>query len=147
MIIIPKPDDLTTPYWEGAKRGQLLIQRCRRCRTLWHPPMPVCPDCRTGDYQWISVSGRGNVFSFTIVHHAAHVAVKARTPYLVALVALDEGVRLVANILNCPMEQVTIGMAVQVTFQEIAPGVILPQFEPARAKIWPKLLALGQSQV
>jgi uncharacterized OB-fold protein len=130
MIIVPKPDALTAPYWEGAKRRELLIQRCRQCSERWHPPMPICPACRSTDWQWVPVSGRGRVFSFTIVHHAAHVAMKGKTPYLVALVELEEGVRVVANILNHPLDQVSIGMPVRLTFREISPGVVLPQFEP-----------------
>jgi uncharacterized OB-fold protein len=131
VIIVPKADQLTEPYWDGARRGVLLVQRCRRCDTRWHPPMPLCPACQSTDHEWKAVSGRGRVFSYTVVHHAAHVAMAGKTPYLVALIDLEEGVRLVSNILNCPMAKVAIGMPVQVTFQDLAPGIVLPQFEPA----------------
>src|SRR4051812_29013581 len=132
MLIVPKADALTEPYWEGARGRKLLFQRCRRCHHTWHPPTPICPNCRAKDYEWAASKGRGLVYSFTVVEHAAHVAVADRTPYLVALVTLEEGPRVVSNILNCPMEQVTVGMPVTVTFQEIMPDVVLPQFEPLR---------------
>lgn len=132
MLIIPKPDSLTAPYWEGARNGRLLFQRCRGCGHIFHPPLPICPACRSLDYEWAESSGRGTVYSRTVVEHSAHIAADGRTPYLVALVTLEEGPRMVSNILNCPMDEVRIGMPVTVTFQEISAGVVLPQFEPAR---------------
>jgi uncharacterized OB-fold protein len=134
MLIVPKADTLTEPYWQGAKEGKLLLQHCRGCGNVWHPPTPICPKCQAKNYEWRPASGHGVVYSFTIVHHAAHVAVAKKVPYLVALVILDDGPRVVANILNCPMESVQVGMKVKLAFQEIAPGVVLPQFEPAAAR-------------
>lgn len=131
MLIVPKEDSLTRPYWEGARRHTLLLQHCRACRHVWHPPTPICPRCQSKDYEWKPASGRGTIYSHTIVHHPAHVAVQEKVPYLVALVTLEEGPRVVANILNCPNGEVRIGMPVKLTFQEIADGVVLPQFTPA----------------
>ncbi|MGE0152033.1 MAG: Zn-ribbon domain-containing OB-fold protein [Reyranellaceae bacterium] len=132
MQIVPRPDPLTAPYWEGARQGRLLIQRCLSCGQRWHPPAPFCPACQSDRYAWEAVSGRGTVFSFTVVHHAAHVAVAGKVPYLVALVELEEGVRLVANIRNCPMQDVSIGMKVGVAFEPLTPEITLPQFQPRR---------------
>jgi uncharacterized OB-fold protein len=130
MRIVPKPDELTAPYWEAAKQGRLLIQHCRACGRSWHPPTPVCNACQSFDVEWRESSGRGEVYSHTTIHHPTHVAMQGRTPYLVALVDLEDGPRLVANIRDCPMEEVRIGLKVEVTFEEIAPGVVLPQFRP-----------------
>lgn len=132
MRIVPKPDELTAPYWEGAREGKLLLQQCRNCGNTWHPPTPICNRCQSDDIAWRESSGRGAVYSHTIVQHATHVAMQGRTPYLVAQVELEEGTRVVANILDCPLEAVRIGMPVEVTFEEIAPGVVLPQFRPRR---------------
>jgi uncharacterized protein len=131
MLVVPKPDVLTQPYWDGAREGKLLLQTCRQCGHVWHPPLPICPECHANNYEWRPSAGSGTVYSCTIVHHVAHVASQGRTPYLVALVTLDEGPRLVANILNCAMDDVRIGMPVVLTFQDILPGITLPQFEPA----------------
>jgi hypothetical protein len=131
MLVVPKPDSLTQPYWDGARARTLLLQRCRQCAHSWHPPLPICPECHAKDYEWHPSSGKGVVYSCTIVEHAAHVASDGRTPYLVALVTLVEGPRVVSNILNCEMSDVKIGMPVSLTFQEIAPDIVLPQFEPA----------------
>lgn len=132
MLVLPKPDSLTRPYWDGAREGKLLFQCCNKCSHTWHPPLPICPQCHAKDYDWRPSSGRGTVYSHTTIEHAAHVAVDGRTPYLVALVTLEEGPRVVANILDCPSEAVTCGMPVELTFQEIAPDTVLPQFQPAR---------------
>ncbi|TXL71361.1 Zn-ribbon domain-containing OB-fold protein [Vineibacter terrae] len=132
MLIVPKADALTEPYWQGVKDGKLLLQNCRSCGLAWHPPTPICPACQAKNYEWRPASGRGTVYSFTVVHHAAHVAVARKVPYLVALVTLEEGPRVVSNILSCPAERVQVGMPVTLTFQEISPGVVLPQFEAAQ---------------
>lgn len=134
MLIIPKADRITEPYWEGARNGRLLIQGCRACGHKWHPPTPICPACQVKDYAWEPVAGDGVVYSWTIVHHAAHVAVARQVPYLVALVTLREGPRIVANIVDCPMDDVHIGMPVTLTFRTIAPDVVLPQFTPAKVR-------------
>lgn len=133
MLIVPKADALTEPYWQGVKDGKLFLQSCRSCGLTWHPPTPICPACQAKNYEWRAASGRGTVYSFTVVHHAAHVAVARKVPYLVALVTLEEGPRVVSNILNCPAERVQVGMPVALTFQEISPGVVLPQFEAVNA--------------
>jgi uncharacterized OB-fold protein len=108
----------------------LLLQACSSCDHVWHPPLPICPRCRSFEVEWRPASGRGTVHSFTIVHHAAHPAVEAWLPYLVALVRLAEGPLFVCNIRGCAPERVRIGMPVRVTFEEIAESVALPQFEP-----------------
>ena len=131
MLIVPKEDSMTQPYWEGVRQRKLLVQHCRACGNLWHPPTPICPECQAKNYDWRPVSGRGVVYSFTIVHHPAHTAVADKVPYLVALVTLEEGPRVVSNILNCANDKVAVGMPVRLTFQKIADGVVLPQFEPA----------------
>src|SRR5690349_11385383 len=106
MLIVPKEDSLTQPYWEGTRQRKLLVQHCRDCGNIWHPPTPICPQCQAKNYEWRPVSGRGVVYSYTVVHHPAHTAVADKVPYLVALVTLEEGPRVVSNILNCPIEKV-----------------------------------------
>jgi uncharacterized OB-fold protein len=99
-----------------------VFQRCRGCGHIFHSPLPVCPACRSRDYEWAKSSSRGTVYSRTVVEHSAHVAADGHTPYLVALVTLEEGPRMVSNILNCPMDEVRIGMPVTLTFQDTSAG-------------------------
>jgi uncharacterized protein len=128
MLIVPRPDYLTAPYWEGAKNGHLLLQHCQDCGHKWHPPTVICPDCQSYEIQWVPSCGRGVIHSFIVVAHAVHPAMEGHLPLAVILVELEEGPRVVANLLNSPVDGIEIGQAVQVTFQEIAPGIVLPQF-------------------
>jgi uncharacterized OB-fold protein len=135
MLIVPKPDALTQPYWDGVRQRELRIQKCRACGNAWHPPQHICPRCHSKDVEWVATGGKGTLYSYTVVHHAAHVAVADRVPYLVALVTLAEGPRVVSNLLNCDRLHVRIGMPLRLTFQEVAPDVWLPQFEPEAATV------------
>jgi uncharacterized OB-fold protein len=132
MRIIPRGDPLTQPYWEGVRRRELLIQACRTCSAVWHPPLHRCPACHGTDVVWKPVSGHAALYSYTVVHHAPHVAVADRLPYVVALATLDEGPRVVCNLMNCARQDIRIGMRLRLCFEEIAPGILLPQFEPAQ---------------
>lgn len=131
MALVPDPSPLGAPYWEGANRDQLLIQRCD-CGHVFHPPLPACPACGSRDWCWQPASGRGSVFSYTVVHLAAHPDFGAHVPYVAALVELEEGPRMVADILDVEPEDVHIGMPLRVRFVEVSAGIKLPQFVPAR---------------
>ncbi|GAA2572745.1 OB-fold domain-containing protein [Actinomadura fulvescens] len=123
----------TAFYWEGAKAGELRIQRCADCGALRHPPGPMCPQCHSTRRDHITASGRGEVHSY-VVHH--HPPVPGKTPpYVVAVVELDEGVRVVGNVVGCPPENVSVGMPVRVTFEQIDDEVTLPQWTPADAPV------------
>ncbi len=130
MKLIPAITALTEPYWEGARRGELLLQRCTVCSTLWHPPLPRCPSCHSDAVAWVPASGRGRVYTYTVVYHATHVAMKDRVPYISALIQLDEGPRILTNLRNCAEEDVRVDMPVRVLFEPLTDEITLPQFEP-----------------
>lgn len=130
MTIRPLPSPLTEPYWTGACNGLLLLQCCRVCRSLTHPPLPVCRHCQSEELEWTAASGRGVIYSFTVSHHAVHETLETRLPYVIALVDLAEGPRVVCNILHCAASEVAIGMRVRLVFEQVAPDFVLPQFEP-----------------
>jgi 3-oxo-4,17-pregnadiene-20-carboxyl-CoA hydratase alpha subunit len=115
-------------FWEGAARGELLIQRCSSCGTLRHPPRPACGACRSFDWDTVRASGRGEVYSHVTVHHP--VVPPFEAPYDVALIQLDEGVRLVSNVIGVAPEDVRIGMPVEVVFQGVDEELTLPLFRP-----------------
>lgn len=128
---IPDPDDQSRPYWESALRHRLSLLRCSGCGRFRHPPKEICPACGAGEAAWVEVSGEGTVYSFVVDHR--NMVPGFSGAYVVALVNPvegDEDVRIVANIRNCAIEDVEIGMAVRVLFEDVAPGVSLPQFEP-----------------
>lgn len=128
----PRPviTHLNRGFWDGCAAGELRIQRCTRCGRWQHPPRGRCSACLAADVRFEATSGRGTVFSFTIVHHAFRPGLA--TPYLLALVELAEQdcVRLTTNIVGCVPDAVTIGMPVQVTFETQDDGFAVPLFEP-----------------
>jgi len=97
---LPEPTPLSKPYWDALKQGHLTFQRCRRCSHAWLPARAECPECLADDWEWTKASGRGRIVSWVVYHHAYHEAFKARLPYNVTLVELDEGPRLITNIVN-----------------------------------------------
>jgi uncharacterized OB-fold protein len=130
MAIIPGRTELTSPYWEAVSDGRLVAQQCRSCGQYWHPPLPACPHCHGTDLGWRELSGAGTVYTYTVVRHATHVALAAQVPYVVAIVELAEGPRLVTRITGCPPGEVRAGMPVRVCFRQVADGVTLAYFEP-----------------
>ena len=131
MAIIPAATDLTRPYWEHARAGRLVVQRCDNCANSWHPPLPRCPHCHSTDVGWHEVAGTGTVYTYTVVRHATHAALAGRIPYVIAIVELTEGPRIVTGIIGCDPQDVMAGMAVQVRFDAVTGDVTLPYFESA----------------
>lgn len=90
-MIVPVETPLTKPYWDAARRGEVLLQHCAGCGQTWHPPAPVCPGCRSTSWSWSAAAGTGTLYSWTRVVHPVHAQVAQTVPYLVALVRLTEG--------------------------------------------------------
>ena len=130
---LPLPDEDTAPFWEGCRRGELRMQRCSACARFRFPPRPLCPHCLSPTSEWVALVGDAAVFSFVICHPPVLPAFQASTPYAVALVELaeDSSLRMVGNILDAPPESLRIGQKLRVAFEEIADGVVLPQWRLA----------------
>ncbi len=129
--VLPKVTGRNEHFWRGGAQDELRFLRCRSCRTYVHPPSPRCPDCLGDDLEAEAVSGRATVLSYTLNHQPWVPA--ADHPYAIAIVAIEEqeGLRLMTNIVNCPAEDVRVGMPVRVVFEEHE-DVFVPLFEPAR---------------
>ncbi len=117
--------------WAALKEGRLLVQRCSTCGQLRHPPGPMCPKCNSLEWETIDCSGRGEVYSFVMPQYPQYPW--CDYPYVVALIELAEGVRIVSNVRGVTPEEVSIGMPVQVSFPEFEDGLVLHQFEPVTA--------------
>jgi uncharacterized OB-fold protein/acyl dehydratase len=113
-------------FWDGANCGELLIQRCASCGVLRHPPRPGCANCGSLDWDTVQSTGRGSVYSYVIYHHPPLPGFE--TPFAVGLIELDEGVRILSNIIDMPLDEITIGMPVDVTFVAVDPDLTLPMF-------------------
>ncbi len=126
----PVPDADSQPFWDGAREGRLRIQRCPDCGRHVFYPRAICPVCMSDRLEWVTASGSGVVYSFTIVHRAAPAGFADDVPYAVGLVDLDEGVRMMARL---DIEAPEIGQQVAVAFRDLGDGISSPVFRGARA--------------
>ena len=127
---LPVPTQATQPFWDAAAQGKLIFQRCGACQQLQSPPRLFCRHCMAEDLQWDTSAGLGSVYTFTVNHRAANPHMADKVPYVVAVVQLDEGFRMMANIVNVQPQTVRIGDRVQVCFLALSDTISLPQFEP-----------------
>ena len=129
---VPSPTPETKPYWEGAKAGELRLQRCDACSHAYFPPRPFCPKCAGRKVSWFKASGRGILYSYVIHHRPAPGFMP---PYSIAVVQLEEGPRMMTNIVNCPQtpEALQLDMPVEVAFTKLSEEISLPVFQPTGA--------------
>jgi uncharacterized protein len=119
-------------WFEGARQHRLLIQRCKQCGTLRHPPRPMCSECRSYEWDVVDASGRGTVYSFVVNHYPQVPAFDY--PLAVGLIELEEGTRLVANVIGVEPSEIQVGMAVEVEWVDHDPDLSLPAFRPRQEK-------------
>jgi uncharacterized OB-fold protein len=128
--LIPVPTKETAEFWAGCKQHELRLQRCASCGRYQFPPQSFCRHCSGDKLSWVVSSGRGKVLSYTVVHWSPNPAYAADAPYSLALIQLDEGPRMLTNIVGYSPGEVRIGMEVTVTFQQCSPDIMLPKFKP-----------------
>ncbi len=127
----PQSNDVTEPFWEASRDKKYLIQWCTACDTSIYYPREVCPSCLSEDkLEWRTASGKGEVYTYNVMHKAGVPFMADRVPYVVALVMLEEGARILTNIVNCDPSAVKVGMPVQVAWEELTDGRNLAVFEP-----------------
>ena len=127
---LPIPTPETRHYWDGAREGELRLQRCNACDHAYFPPRPFCPECSSRDVAVFKASGKGTLYSYVINHLKSP---GYEPPFAIAVVELEEGPRMMANILDCPQtpEALVLDMALEVTFEKLTDEITLPQFKPA----------------
>jgi len=130
---LPNISDFNRPFWEGTRLHEFRMQRCRDCNQTWGPNGPVCPHCFSTNYSWVRLSGRGKVASWVVFHKLYHPSFAKDVPYNVAFVELDEGPRIISNIVDCKNEDIRIGMPVSVLFEDINDEISIPRFKPVAA--------------
>jgi hypothetical protein len=126
----PQVDWETRAYWEGAARNELVLQRCRTCGVVQHRPRALCAKCLSPSIEHFVASGRGTVHTYTVTHQNGLPAFAQACPYVLAYVDLEEGPRLLTNVVGCPPEQLRVGMPVQVEFVKTGEFAV-PRFRPA----------------
>ena len=127
--LIPQVTSELKPFFDAAREHKLAVQKCDNCGALRFPPAPLCLACDSYKASWVPVSGRGEVFSFTIMHRAYHPAIKV--PYTLAVIELKEGVKITSNVIDIEPSKVKCGMPVEVVFEKLSDEVTLPKFRPA----------------
>lgn len=128
---LPRVDEESKGFWEACQRHELYVQRCRACGSFRHYPRSVCPECLSGDTEWVRSSGRGTVYTFTVTYQNQAAGFRDDLPYALAYVELEEGVRMLTNIVGCTPDAVCISMPVEVVFDDVTSEVTLPKFKPA----------------
>lgn len=126
---LPVIDPDSEPFWTAARAHRLLLKHCAACGLHHFYPRELCPHCHSDRVDWSESKGAGTVYSYTVAHRAAGPAFKADAPYVVAVVELDEGPRMMTNIIGCPPDAVSIGARVEVVYDDVTAEVTLPKFQ------------------
>jgi len=129
---LPHLDEENRPWWEALKRHELYLQKCRDCAAIRYYPRAQCPECLSPRTEWVRASGRGKVYTFTATWQNQAAGFRESLPYVMAYVQLDEGPKMLTNIIDCGPEQVKIGMPVEVVYEDVTAEVTLAKFRPAR---------------
>jgi uncharacterized OB-fold protein len=126
---VPQPTPETQPFWDGTLAGELRLQRCDQCDHVYFPPRPFCPSCAERKVSWFKASGKAKLYSY-VIHHRPAPGFTA--PYSIAVVELEEGPRMMTNIVGCPQtpEALQLDMPVEVTFEKLSDKIALPLFKP-----------------
>ena len=130
-IPLPRPTALSRPHWDGCREGRLRVQRCDDCGAHVFIPQPLCSACQSSALTWVDASGRGTLYSYTVVHRPPRP--EFDVPYVVALVELEEGWHMLSNLVDCPLEAIAVGMPVEVSFRPASDEITLPCFRPRPA--------------
>lgn len=128
---LPTVEDESRGFWDAAHAGRLMIGSCGGCGSVHHYPRPFCPTCWSEDVTLVEASGRATLYTFSTVYRNELAPFNDRVPYVAAVVELEEGPRLMTNVVECDPASLTIGMALRVSFQELSPEVSAPVFTPA----------------
>lgn len=127
------------PFWEGLRRGQLMLPRCPRCgRFQWYP-QAMCPGCRHIGLEWVPVAPYGRVYTYTILRRSFVPGFEGRLPLIIAFVEMEEapGPRLITNLIDADEDEVAVGAPVEIVFREVSPGVTLPFVRLRRERVSP----------
>jgi len=127
---LPEPRPETQIYWDACKRHELILPKCRSCGRFFFYPRAVCPHCMSRDIEWVGSRGRGKIWTFSVHHLGPTKAYKGDPPHVVAIIDIEEGCKMMSNIVGCSPEDVSIGMEVEVVFDDVTDDITLPKFKP-----------------
>jgi len=125
----PRPAPESLPYWQAAREHRLALPKCEDCQKFWFPPSRTCPHCLSANFSFQNVTGKGKIFSFVTFHRVYRPAFTNDVPYVVTLIELDEGPRLLSNIMGVTHDQVKCEMRVEVVFDDYDEDISIPKFK------------------
>ncbi|MBN1547928.1 MAG: Zn-ribbon domain-containing OB-fold protein [Syntrophaceae bacterium] len=128
---LPEIQPWSEAFWKGTKQHKLLIQECKHCGAKIFYPRKYCPECWSSELFWSEASGKGKIFSYSTTMAGVEEKFTEDLPFVLALVDLEEGVRMMGNVVNCRPEEVSIGMDVEVFFDDVTEEITLPKWKPA----------------
>lgn len=117
-------------YWSGCREGRLIMPHCQSCGELHFYPRPFCPHCGGNDLAWRQLSGAGEVYTFAVVKQPLEKVFTGLIPYIIAIVELEEGIRILSHVIEVHPEEIKCGLKVQVDFREVSPTLTIPIFRP-----------------
>ena len=129
----PIPDEMSAPFFQGAREGKLMLQHCAGCDAWSFPVRERCPHCFAAKLTWRQASGRGSLYTFTIMHQIMNPGFASAVPYNVAQIDLEEGVRMISNVVGIDNNALIPGMKLQAVFEEVGENVSIPKFRPIAA--------------
>jgi uncharacterized OB-fold protein len=128
---LPAMEGFAKEFYDWCKQHELRFQRCRDCGTWRHVPRELCAACGSWQWEWARSNGRGRVFTWTVVARALHPAFQQNVPYAPTVIEMDEGVRVLSELVDCRPDQLEIGMPVEVVFEDVTAEITLPRFRKA----------------
>ena len=128
----PSSDHEALPWWEACAEHRLTVQRCTECSHTRLPPSPICPECRSDASDWKLLSGKGSLYSYTVVHRP--IALDQEVPYVIAVIALEggDGVRMISNIVDTPHADLAIDLPVEIVWEDMGPDLSMPRFRAVK---------------
>jgi hypothetical protein len=130
---LPIPSAESKPYWDGLRERKLMMPRCDDCKGWWFPPSLLCPHCNSKAWSWTQTSGRARIFSYVVYHRVYHPAFAQEVPYAVAVIELDEGPRMISNVIDIAPDKLECDMRVEVAYQPVTDAITLAKFRPVSA--------------
>jgi uncharacterized OB-fold protein len=131
-------DATTQPFWDAAKQDKLAVPRCKDCGTFRLPPLPICYECQSDASEWVELPGTGSVYTYMVVHHPLHPDLAEVCPYVSGVIELDgtqgEGARMLANIVDCDPQEISIGTRVEIVFEHVNAEMAVARFRPIRSQ-------------
>jgi uncharacterized OB-fold protein len=129
---LPIPTKWSQPFWDAAKEHRLVLRKCSKCGNIDHPPYLYCTACQADEHEWIEASGKGTLFAYAINYFGVPFPFWSDLPYVLGMIDVAEGVRMISNIVECDFDELENGMELEVVFDDVSDEITLPKWRPVK---------------